>query len=254
MTRLGLWETFTAEVFDLWFGLTMIHTLTRNTTSTSTGTMTQEKTSETSSIHSTMTNLRMREHIRRVSLTTSWQRPAARRMAHVRNHRLWFFEHPWFRRTWLYQEFVLAPRTNFPVSHFEFREDDIERDFKFGWISSTSWFRIAAGEKFGFDPCPNFRYDKARLSGVELGKAKALKKTDNQESSQVVLSVESWHRHCFIPYMQRQLSRYVVQFVRADELHLTFFPRRCAIRLPLNRIKGSSGIIDFARDSLHSNS
>jgi hypothetical protein len=80
------------------------------------------------------------EEMRRVSTTSTSQSPSARRKSHVRDHLLWFFEHPWFRRTWVYQEFVLAPQTTFLIGHFELPGDEIERVFRFGWLQSASWF------------------------------------------------------------------------------------------------------------------
>ena len=47
--------------------------------------------------------------MRRTSSTGSPHSPVARRRSHVRDNLLWFLEHPWFKRVWVYQEFVLAP-------------------------------------------------------------------------------------------------------------------------------------------------
>jgi hypothetical protein len=80
------------------------------------------------------------EKLRRVSSTMSSRSPAARRKSYVRDHLQWFFEHPWFTRTWVYQEFVLAPQTTFLIGHFQLPGNDIERVFKFGWMPLTSWF------------------------------------------------------------------------------------------------------------------
>jgi hypothetical protein len=72
--------------------------------------------------------------------TTSHSPPAVRRKSHVRDHLLWFLEHPWFKRTWVYQEFVLAPQTSFLIGHFELPGAEIERAFEFGWMRNTAFY------------------------------------------------------------------------------------------------------------------
>jgi hypothetical protein len=73
-------------------------------------------------------------------LSQSSQRPITRRQSVVRDHLLWFFEHPWFNRTWVYQEFVLAPQPVFLIGDFELPGLEIEAVFKLGWPRSAAWF------------------------------------------------------------------------------------------------------------------
>jgi hypothetical protein len=58
----------------------------------------------------------------------------------VKEHLLWFLEHPWFSRTWVYQEFVLARRIIFVIGDFELPGHEIENVFRLGWPRSAAWF------------------------------------------------------------------------------------------------------------------
>jgi hypothetical protein len=48
--------------------------------------------------------------------------PGAARSTSIRaitDHMLWFLHHPWFTRTWVYQEFVLPQEVTFMIGDFE---------------------------------------------------------------------------------------------------------------------------------------
>lgn len=65
-------------------------------------------------------------NLRRVSTTStsgSSRTHAARRDSHVKDHLLWVFEHPWFKRVRVFQEFVLAPHSSFLIGDFELPGD-----------------------------------------------------------------------------------------------------------------------------------
>ena len=66
--------------------------------------------------------------------------PFTRPRPNVRDHVLWFLEHPWFSRTWVYQEFVLAPQPIFLIGDFQLPGHEIESVFKLGWPRSAAWF------------------------------------------------------------------------------------------------------------------
>ncbi|KAF2434936.1 hypothetical protein EJ08DRAFT_730080 [Tothia fuscella] len=57
----------------------------------------------------------------------------------MREHLLWFLEHAWFNRTWVYQEFVLASQTVFLIGDFELSGNEIESAFDLGWLQSAAW-------------------------------------------------------------------------------------------------------------------
>lgn len=76
------------------------------------------------------------------STSTSSQSQDTRRdsQSRVKDHLQWFFEHPWFKRVWVYQEFVLSPHSSFLIGDFELPGDEIERVFRYGWLRSAEWF------------------------------------------------------------------------------------------------------------------
>ena len=72
-----------------------------------------------------------------LSLRTSFKSP----QSIVRDHIVWFLEQPWFSRTWVYQEYVLAPRPIFLIGSFELPGYEIENAFKLDWPRSSTWFK-----------------------------------------------------------------------------------------------------------------
>lgn len=66
--------------------------------------------------------------------------PNVKLTASDREHILWFLEHPWFRRTWVYQEFVLSRKCVFLIDSFQLLGVEVERAFKSNWIETAAWY------------------------------------------------------------------------------------------------------------------
>lgn len=64
---------------------------------------------------------------------------SSRPNAMAREHLLWFFEHPWFTRVWVFQDFVLSNETVFLIGDFEHRGKELEQFFSLGWPRSAAW-------------------------------------------------------------------------------------------------------------------
>lgn len=61
------------------------------------------------------------------------RRPSSGEQFRVREHLLWFFEHPWFTRTWVYQEYIMAKQGFFLIGGFRLPMKEVERLFKHGF-------------------------------------------------------------------------------------------------------------------------
>jgi hypothetical protein len=60
----------------------------------------------------------------------------------ITDHMLWFLQHPWFTRTWVYQEFVLPHEVTFMIGDFELPGIELERVFQLGTPYSGIWFNV----------------------------------------------------------------------------------------------------------------
>jgi hypothetical protein len=75
-------------------------------------------------------------------LSPSAHTPDPRLQWNMREHLLWFLEHPWSNRTWVYKEFVLFLQTVFLIGDFELSGNEIESAFHLGWLQCEEWFKI----------------------------------------------------------------------------------------------------------------
>ncbi|KXT03365.1 hypothetical protein AC578_3961 [Pseudocercospora eumusae] len=83
----------------------------------------------------------------------------------VRDHLLWFLEHPWFSRVWVFQEFLLSKETIFLIGDFHLPGDELENVFKAGVPRSSAWwhsfrhtFRIPTRRASNFNSAPGIEF------------------------------------------------------------------------------------------------
>ena len=91
--------------------------------------------------------------LRKPSRTTQPHDSISNRALCLTDHLMWFFRHPWFQRTWVYQEFVLSPSTVFLIDGFGIPGDEILPAFKGGYTAT-------ALDKF----CSHLNVSKARCT------------------------------------------------------------------------------------------
>lgn len=83
----------------------------------------------------------------------------------VREHLLWFLEHPWFKRVWVYQEFLLAKHVVFLIGNFPLPMEHVRKVFKSGFPRSAAWFEsfkntfhLDPGRAVLFQRAPGFEF------------------------------------------------------------------------------------------------
>jgi hypothetical protein len=57
-----------------------------------------------------------------------------------RAHLLWLLQYPWFKRTWVYQEFVLSSCPVFLIGNVQLFAHDFEKAFTLAWPRSAAWY------------------------------------------------------------------------------------------------------------------
>jgi len=74
------------------------------------------------------------------SSSLALRRMSAREYSRTREHLLWFLEHPWFTRTWVFQEFLLPEDSPFVIGNFELPLTEVKNVFEPGYPRSAAWF------------------------------------------------------------------------------------------------------------------
>jgi hypothetical protein len=85
---------------------------------------------------------------------------SSRQHSRVQDHLLWFLEHPWFSRTWVWQEFLLPKKVMFLIGRFEIPLDEISNVFKTGYPWSAAWFETFQ-RKLNLHPARTILFRKA---------------------------------------------------------------------------------------------
>ena len=101
---------------------------------------------------------------------------SSREQSRVREHLLWFLEHPWFRRTWVFQEFLLPKDSLFLIRDFQLTREEIKNVFATGFPRSAAWFEtfkrklhLDQGRAILFQRAPGLEFLLAVFQSLHVG-------------------------------------------------------------------------------------
>jgi hypothetical protein len=109
------------------------------------------------------------------SSSLTLRKTSSREYSRVREHLLWFLEHPWFRRTWVFQEFLLPKEALFLIRYFELPREEVKNVFGQGYLS-VAWFEkfkhrlhLDQGRAMLFQRAPGLQFLLSVFQSLHVG-------------------------------------------------------------------------------------